>query len=231
MAKRQIKFITVPLSLWEHPDLTLHEKRVLIDIDSICTKSDGVAIGVQALASICGFSTKEVKEVLSELHQKGALEVSINTEGQKTFKPLLYKERYVKAEQTITIGDKPTDVETIDYEYIREQWNLINPRLSQLQRMTPKRKRTIRTTLKGCGVGVPELIKAFKIIGTVPFLCGKNDSSWAADADWAFGKAQTLTRILEGAYSKNYAEQQAYQAIMRGEDISDSEKDNDDYYR
>lgn len=40
----------MPLSVWESADLTIAEKHLLIDIDSICDSAEGVAAGVQALA-------------------------------------------------------------------------------------------------------------------------------------------------------------------------------------
>ena len=65
MAKRHAKHIVIPISLWESADLTIQEKRLLIDIDSICDSADGVAAGVQALASLSGLTQKDVKGALN----------------------------------------------------------------------------------------------------------------------------------------------------------------------
>lgn len=94
MAKRQIKFITVPISLWESADLTIAEKHLLIDIDSICDSAEGVAVGTQALASLSSMAQKDVKSALNELYLKGAIDISVDADGAKRIKPYLYKERY-----------------------------------------------------------------------------------------------------------------------------------------
>lgn len=107
MAKRHTKHIVIPISLWESSDLTLHEKRLLIDIDSICDSADGVAAGIQTLATMSGMTQKDVKHTLNELFLKGAVDISIDADGQKKIKPFLYKDRYVKKSEKVVIGDKP----------------------------------------------------------------------------------------------------------------------------
>lgn len=228
MAKRNVKFIIAPLSLWESADLTLTEKHLLIDIDSICDSADGVVVGPQALATLSGMTQKEVKSALNELYQKGAIDISVDADGAKRIKPYLYKERYVKRGERVVIGDKPTDADPIDYDEIMEQWNTICTTLPPLTRWTPQRKNKLRSALKNAALTVEDLYKCFRIIAATPFLSGASNQ-FKATFDWCCAKSANLSKIYEGFYSKSFAEKQAYEAIMRGGDVTATKED--DYYR
>lgn len=229
MAKRQIRFITVPLSVWESADLTIAEKHLLIDIDSICESADGVVAGVQTLATLSGMTQKDVKHTLNELYLKGAIETSIGVDGEKRIKPLLYKDRYIKRGEKVLLGDKPTDVETIDYVNIQETWNTVCVSLPKIERFTSRRKQKVRSCLKGASATVSDLIKVIKLVATSSFLNGSK-TSWQCSFDWVIKSPDNFTKIIEGQYHKEFAERQYYEAIMAGKTVNvDSEKD--DYYR
>lgn len=227
--KRQIRHIVVPLSLWETPDLSISEKHLLIDIDSICDSADGIAVGVQALASLSGMTQKEVKSTLNELYLKGAIDISVDADGAKKIKPFLYKDRYIKRGEKAVFGDKPTDTEALPYDDIMEQWNTICKTLPPLTRWTPQRKNKLRSALKNAALTVEDLYKCFRIVNDTPFLSGLSNQ-FKATFDWVTAKSQNLSKIYEGFYSKSFAEKQAYEAIMRGGDVAQT-KNEDDYYR
>lgn len=229
MAKRQIRFITVPLSVWESADLTIAEKHLLIDIDSICDSAVGVAVGPQALASLSGMTQKDVKRTLNELFLKGAIDISVDADGAKRIKPLLYKERYVKRGEKTVFGDKPTDTETLPYDEIMEQWNNICMTLPPLTRWTPQRKNKLRSALKNAALTVEDLYKCFRIISATPFLSGESNQ-FKATFDWATAKSTNLSKIYEGFYCKSFAEKRAYDTIMNGGELTQP-KNEDNYYR
>lgn len=230
MAKRLTKHIVVPIGLWETSDLTIQEKHLLIDIDSICDSADGIAVGTQALASLSGMTQKEVKNTLNELYLKGAMEISIGQDGEKLIKPLLYKERYVKRGEKVLFGDKPADAEALPYDEIMERWNSICTTLPPLTRWTPQRKSKLRTVLKQADISVEGLYKCFRIIAATPFLSGESHQ-FSATFDWCCAKSQNLSKIYEGFYNnRNYQDKQTYESIMRGGVVSQS-KTEDDYYR
>lgn len=228
MAKRQAKHIVIPVSLWESADLTIQEKHLLIDIDSICDSAGGVAAGVQALASLSGLTQKDVKGALNELYLKGAIDISVDADGAKKIKPYLYKERYIKRGENTVFGDKPTDTEVLPYDDIMEQWNSICQSLPPLTRWTPQRKNKLRSALKNAALTANDLYKCFHIIAATPFLSGESNQ-FKATFDWVIAKSQNLSKIYEGFYSKSFSEKQAYDAIMRGGDVTQSKED--DYYR
>lgn len=228
MAKRQAKHIVIPVSLWESADLTIQEKHLLIDIDSICDSADGVVAGVQALASLSGLTQKDVKGALNELYLKGAIDISVDADGAKKIKPYLYKERYIKRGEKVVIGDKPTDAETIDYDRIQKTWNTVCPDFPKLDRFTMRRKQKTRTCLKGASATESDMIKVIKLVAASSFLNGKR-TDWQCTYDWIIKSPDNFTKIFEGQYHKDYAEKQAYDAIMRGGDVTQPKED--DYYR
>lgn len=230
MAKRQVKHIVIPIGLWESADLTIAEKHLLIDIDTICDSADGVAVGTQALASLSGLTQKEVKSTLNELYQKGAIGISVDADGAKRIKPYLYKERYIKRGEKAVIGDKPTDVESLPYEDIMEQWNAICKTLPPLTRWTPQRKNKLRSVLKQADISVDGLYKCFRIIAATPFLSGKSNQ-FKATFDWCCSKASNLSKIYEGFYSKSYQEKKDYELIMSGKSVVQSQNNIDDFYQ
>lgn len=214
--------------MWESADLTIAEKHLLIDIDSICDSAEGVAVGTQALASLSGMTQKEVKSTMNELYLKGAIDISVDSDGAKKIKPYLYKERYIKRGEKAVIGDKPTDVESLPYENIMEQWNAICKTLPQLTRWTPQRKNKLRSVLKQADISVDGLYKCFRIIAATPFLSGESNQ-FKATFDWITAKSQNISKVYEGFYCKSFAEKQAYEAIMNGNCASHPKED--DYYR
>lgn len=228
--KRICKHLIIPIDLI-YKGLEPLEIWVLANIDSL-NDGNGISLGNTAIASACGMTVKEIKPLMKQLHSKGAIDLTIDENGTKIIKPLMFKDSY-KQHSTHITGDKPKNTETIDFDYIQEQWNTINPKLTPLSRMTTVRKRKIRAALNGCDCSVGDLIKAFKIVSSVPFLQGTGiNATWKADFDWVVGKPQTLTRILEGVYSKNPSERLQYETIMRGGEInsvSDQYYDDDVY--
>lgn len=203
------------MRLWEHPDLTIQEKYLLINIDSLASSDEGVNAGAQMLASLSGIPLKETREILNSLYKKGAVEIRMNDDGAKLLKPLLYREHYQPLDEKIVVGDKPTDSETLPYVEIQENWAKYCPMLPPISRMTPQRKRKIKSTLKSADLRVEDLYRCFQIISVTPFLNGKS-GKFKATFDWCMAKSQNLQKIYEGFYSKSHSEQQAYSSIMTG---------------
>ncbi len=228
--KRQIKFLTIPLSLWEHTDLSVFEKHVLIDIDSVCSSPEGVAIGPQAIAGMCGLPTKTIKETLNSLHQKGAIEVNIDENGAKLLKPLLYRERYLKTEDKVVIGDSPQDIEQFNWEEIQQQWAKHCTMLPPIARWTPQRKRKLKSVLKSADLTIQDLYKCFRIIGCTPFLNGTSND-FKANFMWLISKAETVSKIYEGFYSRSYQEKRDYDIIMGNVADTSATSEHDDFYR
>lgn len=228
--KRICKFITIPTTLFDTPDLSILSKWTLVAIDSVCPNGGWVGIGVQGLTSLTNLPSKTVRECLTELAEHGAIEVSIQ-DGQKLIKPIIYRDAYPKVGEKIVVGDRPQDVEQIDYAYIQEQWNTICNMLPNLDRLTPRRKTKIRTCLKGVGASVSDLIKVFRLVATSAFLNGSKSKEWSCSFDWVIKSPDNFTKIIEGQYHKDYTEKRDYETIMRGGEVNQKTSSDDEYYR
>lgn len=230
--KRICKYINIPVSLFDTPDLTLSEKWVLMAIDSACDSDDGVSIGPQAIASMCNLSQKEVKETLKSLYDKGAVEIAMDDTGAKMLIPHIYNKSYQSANRPKISEDKPATNEVVDYEEIQEKWNNVCYMLPKIERMTPQRKRKTRTCLKNADASISDLFKVFALISTSSFLRGDStNSTWRASYDWVVKSADNFQKIMEGTYhSRDFVERQDYEAIMR-EGSAVKKQEEDDFYK
>lgn len=229
MAKRLNKYITVPVALWDHPDLTLEEKRVLIDIDSLCPPDEGITAGHQMIASMSGIPVKNVPQIMKSLHQKSALEIIINEDNVKIYKPILNKARYITSNTTsLQQEDSAAKNEIIDYDFIQRQWNEICPMLPKIDRFTPRRKLKTRTCIKGAGVTIAELVKVFRLVATSSFLTGST-GAWKCTYDWLVKSPDNFQKVYEGQYHKCASEQQSYSVIINGQDQA-KKSAVDDFY-
>ena len=70
--------------------------------------------------------------------------------------------------------------------------------LSQIVKLTDKRKRAIATFIKS--MTIEEFEQACIIANNTPFLCGQSKSGWKANFDFII-KTDNATKIIEGVYS------------------------------
>lgn len=226
--KRLVKHISIPIQFWEHGDLTIHEKWVLLAID-MYSDENGASIGVQTLSTETGLPNKEIKTILKSLFEKKAIQVSVDENGAKRMLPLLFKERYLKSTDRPELeGIKPEPTINIDYEEVAQKWNEYCPTLPPIQRWTPARKSRLRSCLKQADISVDNLYKVFRIIGCTAFLSGQSDQ-FKATFDWVIQKSQNISKIYEGFYARTYQEKRDYETILKGADIS--QRSESDFYR
>lgn len=226
--KRSNKFIVAPMELWTSPQLTWPEKCALIEIDSVTTDVDGAPVNPQTLATLMNITRNEAKEILNSLFRKGGIEYSIDVDGKQYTKAFLYKEDYSDVDKSQEVENKPTASANIDYDYIQEQWNAINPELAELTRFTPQRKKRTRTALKNANLTVADLIKCFRIIANSRFLQGGNNINWRATYDWLVKSPENITKVYEGSYTRDVEEQKEYTRIIND---ADAEPIEDSVYK
>jgi hypothetical protein len=229
--KRSIKFITIPVSLWDNAELNFLEKAALVEIDSVTQEPNGVRMTPKALATMMNITVADAKSVLNSLYKRGALTLTTDEDGETRTLALLYKDNYALDKEKKEIAGKAPEHQSYDYDYIQEQWNTINPDLPPLTRFTPKRKKQLRTCLSENGASVETLIKAFKIVSVSDFLNGRGNKnqSWRASLDWIIKKAENLDKVLSGTYCNSYQEKNAYQTIMDGGEVKVENEINDVY--
>lgn len=225
--KRICKNIIISTHLFDHPDLSVSEKWVMIAIDSV-SDANGVVIGTQAISSLTGMAVKEVKGVLKSLQSKGALDVRIDEDGAKRLFVYLWKERYIENPNAVVVGNNPSDVEVLDYQLIQNTWNSTCDKMPRLDKFTARRKQKTRTCLKGASATFNDMIKVIRLVASSAFLNGSK-TDWSASYDWIIKSPDNFTKIIEGQYHKDYSERQAYDAIMRGEEINKKQEETDFY--
>lgn len=88
--------------------------------------------------------------------------------------------------------------ESIDFDVIIEKFNSSCQHLPQVQKLTDKRKKSIRARISEHGVDLLE--KVFELAGASSFLNGTNQRGWVASFDWIL-TPENFIKILEGTYS------------------------------
>lgn len=221
--------MTVPKSFWDNEQLSVVAKFIAITIDSYVDNPHGTSMGVRAIQSATNLSAKEVKDAMTELYEHGAMEVTV-CDGQKFWKPLLYRDSYYKSCEKPIIGDKPTDSDPIDYQLIQDTWNSTCEKLPRLDKFTVRRKQKTRTCLKGASATQSDMIKVIRLVATSAFLNGSK-TDWAASYDWIIKSPDNFTKIIEGQYHKDYGERRAFETIMQGGEVSHKQDSSEDFYR
>lgn len=86
----------------------------------------------------------------------------------------------------------------IDYNSFIDIYNTQCFNLSQVMKLTDKRKKAIANFLKS--MTIDDFEKACIIANNTPFLCGQSKSGWKASFDFII-KTDNATKIIEGVYS------------------------------
>lgn len=226
--RRQMNFVVFPLQTWEHTDLTLLEKCVLLELSSYPADVLGCTFREGQLATSLAVPKKDIKQAIASLVRKGGLVLSLDADGKKWYSPLLYQERYLPDDAVV---EETVEKEAIklDYDFIAAQWAEHCPMLRPVERMTSLRKSKIRTLLNKNQATVGDLIRCFRIIGVSGFLQHGTDGRWQADFDWVIrdNKGQ-FQKILEGGYCNTFQERAEYERIIGG---LKKEAPNDDVYK
>lgn len=148
-------------------------------------------------------------------YEKGSTESEF---GSTDFEPNKYKH--------IDDNDKNKEDEsqkmvTIDYDFIKSEWERINPSLASIRGYNDKRKLAIKSLLRKNNATVDDLIKAFKVISISSFCNGSNDRLWKATFDWIINDTKScFNRLLEGDYLKGRYEKEQFEDIIAGKDLS-----------
>lgn len=226
--KRQMTHIIVPLNIWEHDDLSLTERCILIELSTYPQETLGCTFRPGMLATALHISKSDAQKNISSLIKKGAIEVNIDEDGRKWYSLNLSKERYIVDE---SVKDAPAEktTATIDYDYIAEKWAEYCSMLTPITRFTTLRKTKVRTLLAKNNATVEDLVRCFQLIGTSQFLTGSN-GNWRADFDWIIrdNKGQ-FQKTLEGGYHSSPMERLDYERIVGGQ--KNNQPDNSDFYK
>lgn len=116
----------------------------------------------------------------------------------------------------------------IDYDFIKSEWERLNPNLASIRSFNDKRKAAIRSLLEKNNATVDDLIKTFEIISICSFCNGSNDRTWKATIDWLIADTKScFNRLLEGGYVRGRYEKEQYESLMSGNKLSLQSNTND----
>jgi len=82
--EREFKGIWIPAHIWLNRDLTIHERIMLVEIDSLSTSKDrGCWAGNEHFSKLFGLSKSRVSEIVNSLKKKGFISVSMKRKGNQ----------------------------------------------------------------------------------------------------------------------------------------------------
>ncbi len=108
---------------------------------------------------------------------------------------------------TLTKTENLNNTSTSAVQKVVEEYNKTS--FPKVQKLSDQRRKAVKARLNS--FSLDEIIRGIQIAEASPFLHGNNNRNWKADFDWIMGVKsggdQNLTRILEGAYSRDKTEE------------------------
>lgn len=108
----------------------------------------------------------------------------------------------IDIEDDIIINNRANDINYID---IINYWNNKCKSYPSVNKLTEKRKKSIRNLIKNCHTNIEEIKKAMDMLEEADdFWKGENEREWKATFDWFISDTKgCFARILEGGMSKS----------------------------
>ena len=212
--ERDFKGVWIPKEIWLNDELTLLEKCIFVEIDSLDNENHCTASN-EYFAEFCNCSESKVSKAIKKLVELDMIEVmefdgrhrkirgrvvKSTRQSSKKYEAESYKE------QTNNINNKTINnklflsrdknnsqhTNIIVDLYHRHCYNL--PKVKVL---TDKRKKAIERLCKKHDIN--EITTAFDLANSSDFLMGNNDRGWKADLDFIL-REDKFVSILEGKY-------------------------------
>jgi DNA-binding transcriptional regulator GbsR (MarR family) len=212
--ERDFKGVWIPKEIWLNTELTLLEKIIYTEIDSLDNENHCTA-GNEYFAEFCNCSESKVSKAISKLqdlnmikilsfdgrHRKICIIKSIRQTNKK------YEADYDKVisinidnnqinkKKELLISKDINNSQKV--EEIKNLYNSHCTNLPKIAKLTDKRIKAIGSLLKK--YSIEEITQVFDIANESDFLMGKNDRGWKADLDFIL-REDKFINILEGKY-------------------------------
>jgi hypothetical protein len=92
------------------------------------------------------------------------------------------------------------NIEKVDYEFIKELYHSLCPKMNKVQVLNEQRKGFINA--RYAEFGIEKITEVIRKAGESDFLNGKNDKAWKADFEWLMRPTNFL-KVLEGKYDNH----------------------------
>ena len=220
--KRDFKGVWIPKEIWLNKELTMTEKVIYIEIDSLDNENHCTASN-EYLANFCGCSISKVSKSIKKLQDLKMIEVTeFNGRNRKinlVKNARQPSKKYEAASQKMTAINidnkkdiekqkdksktalfKPNSINKTSLAECDEFVNLYHQyctNLPKVRQLTDKRKKAIQNILDKYTLN--EITEVFKSANESDFLIGNNDRGWKADIDFLLREDKFLN-ILEGKY-------------------------------
>lgn len=218
---RDFKGVWIPKEVWLNKELSLTEKALLIEIDSLDNEFHCVATN-SYFAEFLGCSIPTVTRAIAHLKDLGYIEEiefdgttrklaiikMIRDSNQNDYTPNQNDEHsntsnniYIKKEDIFLSYDKniskKNPEETSKIQDFVDTYHGICKSLPKCVKITEKRKKAISKILKS--YSVEDIMTVFHNLEESDFCKGKNDRGWKADIDFLL-REDKFVAILEGKY-------------------------------
>lgn len=89
MEERKFKGIWIPKEIWITDELSLQEKVILVEIDSLDDEEKGCFASNKYFAEFFKLSSSRVSQIIKQLHDKGYLDITYNYNGKEITERLI----------------------------------------------------------------------------------------------------------------------------------------------
>ena len=211
---RDFKGVWIPKEIWLNKDLTLLEKIIYIEIDSLDNEDHCIASN-KYFAEFCDCSESKVSKAITKLQDLNMLEiiafdgrhrkmrvVKSATQHSKKCYPAEQKmlPNNIDTDNTnkLVLSDNKKENKKDTIQEVVNWYHNICVSLPKVRSITDKRKKAIQSILNK-GYTIDDLEEAFRLAEQSDFMKGDNDRGWVATFDFFF-REDKLIAILEGKY-------------------------------
>lgn len=234
MLEREFKGIWIPRDIWLNKNLSIVEKALLAEIDSlkVCNA------GNEYFADFFGVSVPTITRAIAHLKDLGIIETSFNgrlrticlikmislpNQNDEHINTSISNNTINKQYNLITDNTNKEDTYKDKVQNFVDTFNSICKSLPKCQRLSPKRSKAIVNILKK--YSDREIVEVFKKLEASDFCTNRSGKGWRADIDFILREDKFIS-VSEGKYD-NPQKRCNVERISAGtkKHISEEEKD------
>lgn len=238
--QRDFKGVWISKEIWLNKELTLLEKCIYTEIDSLDNENHCTA-GNEYFAEFCDCSTSKVTKAIKKLQDLGMIEVmsfdgrhrqlrlvKSTKQTSKKYEADSYKVRANNIDNNTkhkSIISKDI-IDSNTQKFIDEYHSMCN--LPKVVKITDKRKKAIQKILQK--YSWEEIREVFYLADQSSFLNGLNDRGWKADIDFIL-REDKFINILEGKYGGKIKDKTKFNLEGSTVPYTDVDKISDEQWR
>lgn len=226
---RDFKGVWIPKEIWLNKELTLLEKIIYIEIDSLDNEDNCIA-GNDYFADFCNCSESKVTKAIKKLQELNMIEV-ISFDGRhrkiRVVKSTRQSSKKYEADsqkvRANNISNNKTnnksiskDIDNKEVEWFLKNYHETCVSLPRVMKLSDKRRKAILKILNK--FSKDDILDCFDRIEESDFLIGNNDRGWKADIDFIL-REDKFINILEGKYGGKKKRSTTHDRISESGDL------------